>query len=85
MKQTYATIEQMQLRKEQLREVIALEDKEIKRLWSQLTLRDDKQSRSGQIASFVSYGVMAYDAVMTLRKLKRSYGSVVSVFKRKRS
>ena len=34
MKQPYATIEQMQMRKQQLQEIIALENKEIKRLWT---------------------------------------------------
>lgn len=80
MKQTYVSIEQMNMRKDQLREVIALEDKEIKRLWGQLTTED--LSRGGQIAAFVSYGVMAYDAVKMLRKLKKGYGSLLNIFRR---
>jgi len=82
MKQPYATIEQMQMRKQQLQEIIALENKEIKRLWTQLT-DNTQSSRGNQIASFVSYGVMAYDGVMTLRKLKRGYGSMLNIFRRK--
>lgn len=79
---TYNSIEQMQQRKEQLREVIGLENKEMKRLWTQLT--DESQAtRSGQIATFISYGMMAYDGVMMLRKLKRGYGGLMNIFRRK--
>ena len=82
MKQTYGSIEQMKMRKDQLREVITLEDKEIKRLWDQLTKEDSQLSKGGQIAAFFSYGVMAYDAVMMLRKLKKGYGSLLNIFRR---
>lgn len=82
LKHTYASIEQMQQRKEQLREVITLEDKEIHRLWTQLTSNDKHTSKGEQFAAFVSYGVMAYDAVMMLRKLKRGYGGLLNIFRR---
>lgn len=72
----------MKQRKEQLREVIRLEDKEIKRLWTKLA--DESQaSRGNQIAAFISYGMMAYDGVMMLRKLKRGYGGLANIFRRK--
>lgn len=79
---SYSSIEQMQQRKEQLREVISLEDKEIHRLWTQLTSEDKHASRGEQIAAFVSYGVMAYDGIMMLRKLKRGYGNLLNIFRR---
>ena len=72
----------MQQRKEQLREVINLEDKEIKRLWTQLT-DDSKASRGNQIAAYISYGMMAYDGVKMLRKLRRGYGGLTNIFRRK--
>ncbi len=81
-KRAYGSIEQMQLRKEQLHEVIELEDKEIHRLWTQLTSNDKNASKGEQIAAFVSYGVMAYDGLMMLRKLKRGYGSLLNIFRR---
>ena len=81
-KRAYGSIEQMQLRKEQLHDVIELEDKEIRRLWTQLTSNDKNASKGEQIAAFVSYGVMAYDGLMMLRKLKRGYGSLLNIFRR---
>ena len=81
-KQAYGSIEQMQMRKEQLREVIELEDKEIRRLWTQLTSNDKNATRGEQIGTFVSYGVMAYDGLLMLRKLKRGYGNLLNIFRR---
>ena len=82
MESSYNSIEQMQLRKEQLRQVIDLENKEIHRLWKNLT-DDSQMSRGSQIATFISYGVMAYDGIMMLRKLQRGYGSLLNIFRRR--
>ena len=68
------------MRKEQLNEVIELEDQEIKRLWGQLTVNDENLSRGQQIGKYIEYGMMAFDGVMTLRKLKRNYGTTLNIF-----
>lgn len=70
------------MRKEQLDEVIELENEEIKRLWGQLAADDENLSRGEQITKYIKYGMMAYDGVMTLRKLKRNYGSILNIFRR---
>ena len=70
------------MRKEQLDEVIGLEDEEIKRLWQQLTEEDKELSRTEQITRFIKYGMMAYDGVMMLHKLKHNYGSLLNIFRR---
>ena len=75
----YHSLEEIQLRKEQLDEVIELENEEIKRLWGQLSKDDEELSRGEQITK---YGMMAYDGVMTLRKLKRNYGSILNIFRK---
>ncbi len=81
-KRLYSSMEELLMRKEQLSEVIELEDQEIKRLWGALTTKDEKATRGEQLAKFVSYGVMAYDGVMMLQKLRKGYGSFVNIFKR---
>lgn len=78
----YNSLEEIQMRKEQLSEVIDLEDEEIKRLWDKLTTKDEELSRSEQIMQYIKYGMMAYDGVMMLRKLKTSYGSILNIFRR---
>jgi hypothetical protein len=78
----YHSLEEIQMRKEQLDEVIELENEEIRRLWVQLTNEDQELSRGEQIAQFIKYGFMAYDGFMTFRKLKNSYGSILNIFRR---
>ncbi len=79
----YRSLEDIQMRKEQLSEVIDLENQEIKRLWGQLTSKEEEElSRSEQIVKYLKYGMMAYDGVMTLRKLKGRYGSILNIFRR---
>lgn len=78
----YHSLEEILMRKEQLDEVIELENEEIKRLWGQLAADDENLSRGEQITKYIKYGMMAYDGVMTLRKLKRNYGSILNIFRR---
>lgn len=78
----YHSLEEIQMRKEQLDEVIELENDEIKRLWGQLTAKEEELSRGEQIAKYVQYGIMAYDGVMTLRKLRNNYGNILNIFRR---
>jgi hypothetical protein len=78
----YNSMEELLMRKEQLAEVIELEDQEIKRLWGALTAKDEHTTRSEQLTKYFSYGLMAYDALMMLRKLKKGYGSIANIFRK---
>ena len=78
----YHSIAEIQMRKEQLDEVIELENEEIKQLWGKLMEKEEDLSRSEQILKYVKYGFMAYDGVMMLHKLKRNYGSILNIFRR---
>ena len=77
----YTSLEEIQMRKEQLDEVIELENKEIKRLWGQLTDNNEELTRGQQIGKYIEYGILAFDGVMTLRKLQRNYGSFLNIFR----
>jgi len=77
----YTSLEEIQMRKEQLDEVIELENKEIKRLWGQLTDNNEELTRGQQIGKYIEYGILAFDSVMTLRKLQRNYGSFFNIFR----
>ena len=78
----YHSIEEIQMRKEQLDEVIELENEEIKQLWGKLMEKEEDLSRSEQILKYVKYGFMAYDGVMMLHTLKRNYVSILNIFRR---
>lgn len=78
----YHSLEEIQMRKEQLSEVIELENAEIKRLWGELAIEERNVSRGKQIGKYIEYGIMAYDGMMLLRKLKHNYGSILNIFRR---
>ena len=81
----YNSLEELQMRKEQLTEIIELENDEIKRLWNILSKDDEEElSRGKQIMKYVKYGMMAYDGIMLFQKLKQNYGSVLNIFKRRK-
>lgn len=81
---TYNSMEELLMRKEQLSEVIDLEDQEIKRLWNVLNAKDEQSTATQQMAKYFSYGVMAYDGLMMLRKLRRGYGNFLNIFTNRR-
>ena len=65
----YSSLEEISLRK-------------IKRLWTALTTEEEGATTGSQIGKYISYGVMAYDGLMMMRKLRRSYGSLLNIFRR---
>ena len=78
----YRTLEEIQLRKDQLREAIDRESKQIATTWSSLSARKESSTRGEYVANLVSYGVTAFDALMTMRKLKRNYGGIMGLLGR---
>lgn len=77
------TLEDFAQRKALLREDIGKEGKQLNRMWKQLTTRRQEKTRGELIASMISYGVTAYDTVMTIRKLKRDYSGIFDLFRKK--
>ncbi len=79
----YRTLEEIQLRKTQLREAIDREGQQIASTWSSLSARKEATTRGEYVANLLSYGVTAFDAFLAVRKLRRNYGGIMSLFGRK--
>lgn len=77
------TLDDFAERKAQLLEAISDEGQQMNKMWKQLTARRQEQTRGELIASMISYGVTAYDTVMTIRKLKRDYSGIFDLFRKK--
>ncbi len=80
----YQTLEEIQQRKEQLRASIQKETKTIGTLWHGLTAPQPATTTGEMVASLVSNSVTAIDAFLLVRKLMRTYGTVFSLFRKKR-
>lgn len=78
-KPTYQTLEEIRLRKQQLYEALQQDSKQISQTWSQLFVSREDTPRSEYIMKMFSYGITAFDAYMTVRKLRRNYGSLLSL------
>ncbi len=78
---TFNTIEEIQLRKEELRDELHASSELIGNIWMEIT-NDNKPSTKGEMmTSIISKSITAFDAFMLARKLVTQYGRI---FKRKR-
>ena len=82
MTNTFRNIEDIQLRKEELRVAIEQRSDAIANLWTKLTTVKKSDDKGEMVAGIISKGIMAFDAVMVVSKLYRRYGKL---FKKKRS
>ncbi|MCR5271248.1 MAG: hypothetical protein K6D91_09560 [Prevotella sp.] len=77
----FNSLNDIELRKAQLADSINSDEKEINLTWQYINLKEENASISDRISSAISYGLMAYDGVMTIRKLKNRFGSLRNIFR----
>ncbi len=80
-KETYHTLEEIQLRRDQLNEAIEHESDVIADKWNELFVKKEESSKGEYIASIISNTVTAIDAFILVRKLMKNYSGVFSFFK----
>lgn len=80
----YRTLEEIRLRKEQLRQSIDQEGRQISTTWNRLSARKEANTRGEYVANLISYGVTAFDALLAVRKLRRNYGGIMALLGKKR-
>lgn len=74
-KHTYHTLEDVQLRKEELQAEIQKQNEEINVLWNELFIPRKANTKGELIANIISNSITAFDAFMLVRKLMNQYGS----------
>jgi len=72
--ETYNTLEEIQLRKDQLNEAIERDKDKINVLWTELFIKREETSKGELIASVVTKSITAIDAFLMMRKLMKNYG-----------
>ena len=78
----YRTLEDIQQRKQELRRQLDNRGEHISQLWSQVYMKREKSTKGQFISSVISNSALAIDAFLMLRKLRRDYKSVATLFKR---
>ncbi|MGN0281504.1 MAG: hypothetical protein ACI4B3_04285 [Prevotella sp.] len=84
MTNTIRNIEDVLLKKEELRNEIDKRSDIIANLWGELTTVKKSDDKGEFIANVISKGIMTFDAVMVISKLYRRYGNIFSKKKRRR-
>ena len=70
----YSSLEEIQSRKDQLKDDIQQQSGQITNLWRDLTAPQPSRSKGEMIASLVTNSITAIDGFLLVRKLIRSYG-----------
>ena len=82
-KPTYSSLDDIQARKEELKNEIHQQSGQISALWHDLTAPQESSSKGEIIASLVSNSITAIDGFLLVRKLVRSYGFIFGRKKRR--
>ena len=80
-KYSFNSIEELEMRKNALREEIRGKSETIENIWHGLFTEKKESSRGELIAGIISKSVMAFDAFMLARKLMKQYDRL---FRRKK-
>ena len=79
----YSSLEEIQSRKDQLKDDIQQQSGQITTIWRELTAPQPSSSKGEMIASLVTNSITAIDGFLLVRKLMRSYGFLFGRKKRK--
>ena len=79
----YRTLDEIRQRKEELLNEIQQDNTQFTKLWHQVFLKKSENSKGDYIASLVSNGFMAVDAILLVRKLMKGYGFLFGKKKKK--
>lgn len=79
----FRTIEDIQARKDELREQLHASSEQIGGIWSELTKESKPNSKGEMITSIISKSITAFDAFMLARKLVTQYGHIFRKRKKK--
>jgi len=82
---TFGTLEEIQMRKDQLTDAIDTDSEKIAALWNELFKKREDSSKGEYIASIVTNTITAVDAFLMVRKLMKNYSGMLSFFKLKKT
>lgn len=78
---TYCTLEELQLRKDELSAELQKDNEQFNTLWNQLFVKRKDSTKGEFISSIITNGITAVDAFLVVRKLMKNYGGL---FKKKK-
>lgn len=80
----YNTLEDIQLRKDELKDNIQQQSGQISTIWRELTTPHPTNTKGEMIAGLIANSITAIDGFLLVRKLIRNYGSFFGIGQKKR-
>ena len=77
-------MEEIRQRKDELLHDLQQDNTQFTKLWNQVFLKREDNSKTDYIAGLVSNGIVAVDTFFLVRKLLKNYGSLFNFSKKKR-
>ena len=81
---TYHTLEDIRQRKDELLDQMQTDNKQFFTLWGSLFVKRENATRGDYIASLVTNSVTIIDLFLLYRKLRKNYGSIFALFKKRK-
>ena len=81
---TYRTLEEIRQRKEELLDQMQADNKQFSNVWNQLFVKREDSTPGDYIASLMANGAMVIDLFLLYRKLRKSYGGIMGLFRKKK-
>ena len=75
-KQSYRNLEDIRQRKQQLSEELNRDTTKMGMLWNKTFVKREDSTKGEYLTSMINNGIMAFDAFLLFRKLKRNYNSL---------
>lgn len=80
----YRTLEEIRQRKDELLNQMQADNKQFSTLWDQVFIKRENSTKGDYIAGLVANSVTIIDLFLLYRKLRKNYGGILGLFKKKR-
>ena len=79
----YRTLDEIRELKDELLDELHQDNAKMSTMWNQVFLKRENNTKTDYIASIVSNGIVAFDAIILIRKLMKGYGFLFGNKKKK--
>ena len=80
----YRTLEEIRQRKDELLNQMQVDNKQFSSLWNRVFIKRENSTKGDYIAGLVANSVTIIDLFLLYRKLRKNYGGILGLFKKKR-
>ena len=80
----YRSLDEIRQRKDEVLDELRQDNDQFSTLWNQVFVKRKDSTKADYIVNLVSNGIVAFDTIMLIRKLMRTYGILFSRRRKKK-